>query len=119
MTCAGLVRPSAPVIGPSASNGSESENTLPRRTSCAAAATFSEVTRLKVPISSSAPHLPQFRYWAHISRILASEYFGVLVPASCVISAPSKLPLFATVGDGLVTTVSAKRPPGGRQVQLF
>ena len=57
----GFARPRIrPVWIPSRSeSGSASENRLPVVTSDAAARTTSSVTRLMVPISSSAPHRPQ------------------------------------------------------------
>src|SRR2546425_7065282 len=61
MVWIGLKRWRAPVCGPSRWSGMPSANTLPVVASRQAAATASGVMKFSVPISSAAPHRPQFR----------------------------------------------------------
>src|SRR5712672_18723 len=73
MVWIGLVRPIAGYLllapcGPVWSKFSASEITLPFFTSCAAAMMSAGLVKLSVPISSCAPHLPQFLYFAAASR---------------------------------------------------
>ena len=66
--CSGRTSRSA---GPCWSSGSARENTLPLRTSCAAALIRSGVTLLSVPSWSSGPHLPQVLYFAASARTVS------------------------------------------------
>src|SRR5882762_6793645 len=87
MVCTGLMRPSDGYLlfapcGPVWSKLSASEMTLPLRTSRAAAIMSSGLVKFKVPISSFAPHLPQFLYFSAASRRSCRVYLraGMAIP---------------------------------------